>query len=169
MKQPSFRFVNYGFTLLELLAVAAIVVVFAAFAIPGYSNYITQTRANALWSQAEEAKLAVQSMYLKQNVLPSSITVLAGAADYTTSNIDFVKCVDIQAGVIGVLGDPAKFNDLYIWVSWQPTITLGQLTWSCTYSTEAIPYISNIANTCTACDNSVNACPDPFATDPGCA
>lgn len=137
-----------AFSLLELLVIAAIVTVIAAFAIPGYTNYITQTRINALWQQAEAAKLQVESIYLKQNTPVGDISVDSGTTEYTTSNVDFVKCITVQDGVVSVVGEPDKFSDLDIWIAWQPTQTGGALTWSCIYSADAAPYVTNVANTC---------------------
>ncbi len=138
-----------AFTLLELLVIAAIVTVIAAFAIPGYTSYITNARVNTLWQQAEAAKLQVQSMYLKQNVAVDTINVDSGTTEYTTSNVDFVKCITIQDGVVAVVGDPVKFNNLSIWIAWQPTITNGEITWACEYSQDAAPYVTDVAGTCT--------------------
>lgn len=137
-----------AFSLLELLVIAAIITVIAAFAIPGYTNYVINTRVNALWQQAEAAKLEVQSMYLKRNLDVNTITVDSGSAEYTTSNVDFVKCITIQDGVVAVVGDPAKFNDKSVWIAWQPTIAAGGLTWTCTYSEDAAPYVTDVADTC---------------------
>lgn len=148
MNNAAFRKKLSSFTLLELLVVAAIVAVIAAFAIPGYTNYVTQTKVNALWQQAEAAKLEVESMYLKQNMAVSSITVDSGTTEYTTSNTDFVKCITIQGGIVAVEGDPTKFNNLSIWIAWEPTVTAESLTWTCIYSPDAAPYVANVSNTC---------------------
>ncbi len=137
-----------AFSLLELLVIAAIVSVIAAIAIPGYTNYIINTRVNALWQQAEAAKLQVQSRYLKRNVPVNTITVNSGAAEFTTTNVDFVKCITVQDGTVSVVGDPAKFNNQDVWIAWQPTISDEALTWTCTYSEAAAPYVTDVANTC---------------------
>lgn len=132
-----------------MLVVAAIVAVIAAFAVPGYTNFVTQTRVNALWHQAQEAKLAVESMFLKRNQDLATLDVGSGTQLYTTTNVDFVKCITIQNGIISVVGDPDKFNDQSIWVAWQPTTTSGTIEWSCLYSADAAPYVTDPASTCT--------------------
>jgi Tfp pilus assembly protein PilE len=137
-----------AFTLIELLLVAAIAVVVAAFSIHSYMNYIIQTRVNALWEQADAAKLEVESKYLKQNVPVTSITVDSGTAEYTTSNVDFVKCITIQDGVVSVVGVPSKFNNQSVWISWTPSQTSEDIVWSCNYSTAAAPYVTDVSNTC---------------------
>ncbi len=136
--------------MLELLVVAAIVAVISAFAIPGYNSYIRQARVNALWSQAEEAKLAVEAKYIRDNQSISSITVNSGTKEYTTPTLDFVKCITIQNGVVSVVGVPAKFNNLSIWISWQPTTSTGSVDWGCVYSSDTAQYVTDVASTCAA-------------------
>lgn len=148
MNIGGFKHKFLGFTLLELLVVAAIAVVVAAFSIHSYMNYIIQTRVNGLWTQAEAAKLAVESQYLKRNVAVNSITVDSGTAEYTTSNVDFVKCITVQNGNVSVVGEPSKFSNKNVWISWAPTTTAEALQWTCTYSTDAAPYVTDISNTC---------------------
>lgn len=132
-----------------MLVVAAIVAVIAAFAVPGYLNFVIQTKVSGLWQQAEESKLAVESKFLKQNQAVASITVDSGTQLFTTTNVDFVKCITIQGGVVSVVGDPSKFNDKSIWIAWQPTTTSGTISWACLYSADAAPYVTDLANTCT--------------------
>lgn len=137
-----------GFTLLELLMIAAITAVIAAFSIPSYRNYVTKTKVNALWHQAEAAKLAVESKYLKLDTAVNDITVNSGAAEYTTSNTNFVKCITIQNGTVSVVGDPTKFNGKEIWISWTPTVGAGSINWSCNYSNDTVPYVADTSDTC---------------------
>lgn len=164
MNNTYYRKNIYGFSLLELLIIAAIVAVIAAFSIPSYMNYIDQTKINTLWQQAEAAKLVVESRYLKQNTFPSNITINSGAAEYTTANIDFAKCITIQNGVVSVVATPSKFGNKSIWIAWSPTVTQGIINWACTYSTDTTQYINDIANTCSV----YNLGTLPFANDPAC-
>lgn len=153
-----------GFSLLELLIIAAIIVVIAAFSIPSYMSYIDQSKISTLWQQAEAAKLSVESRYLKQNIQPSSITVNSGATEYTTVNNDFVKCITIQNGIVSIVGIPSKFGQKAIWVAWSPIVTQGTIEWSCIYSTDTAAYINDISNTCSV----YNSGTLPFANDAAC-
>lgn len=137
-----------AFSLLELLVVATIVAIIAAFAIPSYMTHVTRSRVNALWEQAEAAKLIVASKYLKQNVAVNTITVNSGAAEYTTSTDPTVKCITIQTGTVSVVGDPSSFSNKDIWISWVPNTATGEIVWSCLYSEDAAAYLSNLANSC---------------------
>lgn len=144
------KHLNRGFSLLELLVVAAIITVLAAFTIPGFLNYVVQTRVNALWQQADAAKLQVASMYLKRDMPVNTINVNSGAAEYTTANVDFVKCITIQNGIVSVVGNPAKFSNKNIWIAWEPTVAGTALNWSCKFSADAAEYVTEVGNTCAA-------------------
>lgn len=150
MKQPRFKYTIPGFSLLELLIVASIVIILAAFTIPGYMRYVTQSRVNALWHEAEAAKLAVISKYVRDGTAVDTVTVNSGDAEYTTSNSDLVKCVTIQDGIVSVVGNPDMFNDELIWIAWQPTDTGTGIDWSCIYPTTVAPYVSGVNDTCAA-------------------
>lgn len=139
---------NKAFSLIELLTIAAIVVIIAAFAIPSYMRYITETKINAFFKEAEAAKLAVQSTYLKTHADVSNITVNSGTAEYTTTNTDYIKCITIQDGVISVVGDSDKFFGKTVWIAWIPNTSSGELQWSCTYSDDAAEYLTDVAATC---------------------
>jgi type IV pilus assembly protein PilA len=153
MKYPRCLAKNTAFNLLELLAVVAIVGIIAAFAIPSYLNYVTQSKVNTLWHQAEAAKLAVESKYLKQNSAINSITVNSGTKDYTTPNANYVKCITIQNGVVVVRANPTNFNSKNIWIAWTPNASSGDVVWSCSYSSDAAQYVTDVGDTCaqTAC------------------
>ncbi len=153
MKYPRFTLKITAFSLLELLGVTAIVIILAAFGIHSYINYVTQSRVDELWGQAEAAKLEVESQFLKNNSASSLITVDSGAAEYTTPTADFVKCVTIQNGEVVVRADPTKFNNKDIWIAWLPNSSSGTLNWTCTYSSDAAAYITDAANAC-----AVNTC-----------
>jgi len=141
-----------AFTLLELLTVAAIVAIIAAFAIPSYMRYVTETKVNAMFSEAEAAKLAVQSQYLKNRTALSSITVDSGDEEYTTTNTDYVQCVTIQGGEVSVVGNSSDFFGKTIWITWTPAEDSGELTWTCRYSDDAAEYLTDIA---AACDSDI--------------
>lgn len=140
--------INSAFSLVELLAVTAIIAIIAAFAVPNYMNYLTETKLNSMWQQAEAAKMAVASQYLKQNTTVSSIAVDSGTKEYTTTTTDFIKCITIQNGVVSVVAKPESFNNLNIWISWTPTVTSGAITWACKYSSDAAQFMSDAAPSC---------------------
>lgn len=152
-----------AFSLLELLVVATIVAIIAAFAIPSYMTYVTKSRVNVLWEQADAAKLAVESKYLKQNTAVNTITVNSGAAEYTTSTDPLIKCITIQDGTVSVVGDPNSFSSKDIWISWVPNTATGALVWSCLYSADTATYVSNLATSCSQGSSTVQ-----FTDDTAC-
>lgn len=142
MDSKKTKIVNTAFSLLELIAIAAMVSIIAAFAIPNYTRYITETKVNSMWAQAEAAKLAVQSEYYKKYTALGSITANSGTADYTTTNADYVKCITIQGGTVSVVGNSNDFSGKNIWISWTPSLSNDELTWSCSYSSDAAEYVT---------------------------
>jgi prepilin-type N-terminal cleavage/methylation domain-containing protein len=140
--------ISSAFSLVELLTVTAIIAILAAFAIPSYMHHITETKVNSMWQEAESARMIVESKYIKTNAAPSTVTVNSGAAEYTSTNTDFIKCITIQSGVVSVVGQPSKFSSLNIWISWTPTVSSGLLSWACAYSSDAVDYLPDAANNC---------------------
>jgi prepilin-type N-terminal cleavage/methylation domain-containing protein len=152
-----------AFSLLELLVVATIVAIIAGFSAPSYMTYVRKTRINSLWEQAEPAKLAIESKYLKQNTAVNTITVNSGVTEYTTTTDPDVKCITIQEGTVSVVGDPGSFSNKVIWISWVPNTASGSIVWSCLYSEDSAPYLSNLATSC-----SQGSSIDQFADDAAC-
>ncbi len=152
-----------AFSLLELLVVVSIIAVITIATAPSYLTYMEKTRVNALWEQAAAAKLAVESKYLKQNATVSNITVNSGTTEYTSSTDEIVKCITIQAGTVSVLGKASSFSNKSIWISWVPTTTSGYIVWSCLYSADAAPYLSNLATNC-----SQGSSTNQFTADTAC-
>jgi len=140
--------INSAFSLVEILTVIIIVAIIAAFAVPNYINYLTETKVNSMWHQAEAAKLEVEAQYLKQGTAVSSITVNSGTTEYTTPNADFIKCITIQSGIVSVEGLPTSFSGLNLWISWTPTVSAGAITWACNYSSDAANFMSDASQAC---------------------
>lgn len=137
-----------AFSLVELLTIIAIIAILAAFAIPSYMRNITETKVNAMLQEAEGARLAVESKFLRNNATVSGITVDSGTMEYTTTNTDFIKCITIQDGVVSVVAKPSSFNSKNIWISWTPSVASGLLTWACANSSDAAEYLSGSAPSC---------------------
>jgi type IV pilus assembly protein PilA len=140
-----------GFSLVELMTVIAIIGTVTALAMPVYNEYITNAKANALWTEAAEAKLAVESAFLKSSTPITSLSVAANAAQYTTARSNFVSCITINNGVVSVVGDSTKLNSKAIWVSFVPNISNGTLDWQCYYSADAAAYLAENCQTNGAC------------------
>lgn len=152
-----------AYSLVELLAVATIVSIIAAFSIPSYMQYLTETKINYMWQLADAPKLAMQTKYLKNRINPTTVTSHGYGDEYnsTAPTTDYIRCISIENGVVLVLGQPSAFNNENIWVAWTPSTASGVLTWSCSYSADAAQYIGNTMPNC-------NQEAAPSNTDPAC-
>lgn len=141
---------NKAFSLIELLTIVAIVAIIAAFAVPSYISYVIQTKVNSLWAEAEPAKLAVQSAYMRTRQPIDELVFYYNQHPFTSSSTNFVKCVTIQNGTISVVGKPEFFYGKDIWLTWVPTIVDGAIDWTCIYSSDAAEYMQGMSETCSA-------------------
>src|ERR1700688_4166053 len=91
---PSRRIGKYGFTLVELMIVLAIVGVVAAYAIPAYQDYLARSRVGEGLSLAASARLAVAENAASGDPLGSGY-----AAPPPTRNVESIA-IDDESGQI---------------------------------------------------------------------
>jgi type IV pilus assembly protein PilA len=133
-----------GFTLVELLIVIAIIAIISSIALPLYQDHIIKVQVGAMFHDAEAAKLAVSSDFYKLNLTDfNNINYAAGTKDFTTPNNDNISSIAIVSGVITVQGNSTKFSGKDIWIAWTPSIVSNDLSWACSYSSDAAPYINS--------------------------
>lgn len=124
---------RYGFTLIELMIVVAIIGILAAVALPAYQDYTIRSKVSELVLAASACKTSIAEYYQSQNAWPAD-QAQSGCGDQDTQYVE--KLTVGKQGAItvtaktgpGALDDKAAGDLTLI-----PTAsTTGHLNWSCT-------------------------------------
>jgi len=86
------RFVNKGFTLIELMIVVAIVGVLAAIAIPAYQNYVVRSRVSEGLQLVGAPKIAIEEAFQSN----ATAGLAAAAAAWTFTPTKYVTNIAIS-------------------------------------------------------------------------
>jgi type IV pilus assembly protein PilA len=124
---PSFR-KDFGFSLIELMIVVAIIGILAAIALPSYQDYAVRSRVSELIQAASSAKTAIAERYQINN---DASTAGIGVTVPVTGK---VTASDVTSdGIVTVNGSTAASS-----VGANVTVTIkpnygsnGSVTWSC--------------------------------------
>jgi len=153
---------DFGFSLIELMIVVAIIGILAAIALPSYQDYAVRSRVSELILAASSAKTAIAERYQVNN---DSSTAGSGVTVPVTGK---VTASDVTSdGVITVNGSTAASSvGATVTVTIKPSYgSSGSVTWSCIGSPARYMPSSCVSISAQAIPippvNSIDSLPDP--------
>jgi type IV pilus assembly protein PilA len=123
-----------GFTLVELMAVVAIVSVLATVALSAYTDYVIRSKVSEGMSFMAEAKTSVSEYYYTNKILPTSNNQagLPTVEDY--SKHDYIRRLELTTAAPGVItvtfklvGTSSDGKELQL----TPLTRGGLINWEC--------------------------------------
>jgi len=130
---------NYGFTLIELMIVVAIIGILAALSFPSYQDRIIRTQVQESLTFVEFARNAVQEFYSKTRRMPANNTE-AGLPAPKQIFGNYVMQVEVDHGAISVqFGNRSNQTIAGKWLTLRPGAVAGAtqvpISWLCGVAT----------------------------------
>jgi type IV pilus assembly protein PilA len=143
------KYLQTGFTLIELMIVVAIIGILAAIAIPAYDNYIIRTQVSEGASLVDDARTAVADFYQNYGHWPATNNS-ASLPSAASINGNYVTSVDGTNGFLVAHYGGSKVNKaitgLILAYSATPTQGGGTLNWNCKSTAGVSGTQTNIPN-----------------------
>ncbi len=127
-----------GFTLIEALAVIAIIGLLSAFAVPSYLSYMAKTRVSEMFVLARPAQLGVADAFYGGVAMDAIYNEEAGIA-WEDGQHEHIQSIGVEGGRVVMKGKSdkmqipkAKAGD-FIVVYLTPQDRNGVINWQCGY------------------------------------
>jgi type IV pilus assembly protein PilA len=133
------RHLAKGFTLIEALAVIAIIGLLSAFAIPSYLDYLTKTRVSEMFVLARTAQLGIADAIYSGTIMTEIHNEQAGIT-WVDNQHERIESITVESGRVIMKGKSdkmsipkAKAGDFII-VHLIPQEHNGTINWQCGYT-----------------------------------
>jgi type IV pilus assembly protein PilA len=141
--------VQYGFTLIELMIVVAIIGILAAIAIPAYDTYVVRTQVSEGADLIDDTRNAVADFYQNYGRWPPN-NASAGMPSSGSITGKYVTGVSVSNGILvatyGGSNTNAAITGLVLAFSAVPGVGGGSTNWNCKSTAGAAPAQTTIPN-----------------------
>lgn len=128
---------NYGFTLIELMMVVAIIGILAALALPAYQDYTKRAHVEEGLTLAADAKLAVAEYYATNGKFPIDNNA-AGLPPSNTITGQAVKSILVNYSRVEITYNTQILNNSTLYI--QGYLNNSSIHWTCNQGTVPATY-----------------------------
>jgi len=124
-----------GFTIIELMIIAAIVSILAVIALPAYQDYTVRSKTSEGITALAEAKSSIAARYATTNLMPTNNSQAGLAPPDSYDQLDFIKrlevtSVPVNGTIVLTFKIPnTEANDKQLQLV--PSTVTGIIVWTC--------------------------------------
>ena len=128
---------NYGFTLIVLMMVVAIIGILAALALPAYQDYTKRAHVEEGLTLAADAKLAIVEYYSTNGKFPQD-NAAVGLPIGTSITGNAVKSIIVNYSRVEIVYNTKILNNATLYI--QGSIVNDNIHWTCNQGTIPAAY-----------------------------